>query len=159
MAKKNTCPECGSKQRSGKLPVEIDVAGVKVTDGSVVGPICEQGHYTLSQSELEESERRAALAALTSINGPSGAVLRFARKSIGLRQTDLAVALGAAPETVCRWESNTHIDRQVSLAMAQLLTMYDEQPEQFDLIVRAEQPPLRTEPITVHVVPRRRHSA
>lgn len=127
-----------------------------VTDGSLTGPVCENGHYTVTQTELEESERRAALAALTEINAPSGEVLKFARKAVGLRQTDLAKALGVAPETVCRWEANAHIDRHVSLAMAQLLTMHAEQPEQFELIVNADPEPPSAPAPTVIAVRRRR---
>ncbi len=72
-------------------------------------PTCADGHHTVGQAELEESERRAALVTLTELNAPSGAVLRFARKAMGLRQVDLARALGTSAETVCRWESNQHI--------------------------------------------------
>jgi len=109
-------------------------------------PVCEQcGAYVLTQEQLEESERRAALAVLSDVTAPSGKVLRFARKAVGLRQADLARALDTNPETVSRWEALDHIDRTISLAVAHLLTLYTESPEQFDLLTQADPEPARPE--------------
>jgi hypothetical protein len=49
-------------------------------------------------------ERRAAAVVLREGGEPTGAVLRYARKALDLRQTDLAALLGCASETVSRWE-------------------------------------------------------
>ncbi len=140
--KKKACAECGGKLRTRTGAIEVDVAGHKVKDPSLPVDVCDKcGAYVLSQEELEESERRAALVVLSDIAAPSGKVLRFARKAVGLRQVDLARALSTNPETVSRWESLDHIDRQLSLAVAHLLTLYSERPEQFDLLIQAEPEP------------------
>jgi transcriptional regulator with XRE-family HTH domain len=52
----------------------------------------------------------------------SGAVLRYARKALGLTQVALAPCLGVKPETVSRWEADAAIPRGVQLAMVGLLT-------------------------------------
>jgi DNA-binding transcriptional regulator YiaG len=144
--KKPSCRECGGKLVVRAGAVEIDVAGYRVKDPSIRVPVCEKCHwYEMGQLDLEESERRAAIVVLNEIDGPSGHVLKFARKAMGLRQADLARALGSSPETVCRWEANEHIDRQVSLAVAQLLTMYEQEPEAFDLAVKAASAPSPSE--------------
>lgn len=123
------CPKCGGKLVTRAETIEVDVAGVKVRDGGLMLPVCEKcGEYVISEEDLAETERRAALTVLGEVAGPSGKMLKFARKAIGLRQGDLARALGVAPETVSRWEANEHIDRTVSLAMAQLLTLKETDP-------------------------------
>lgn len=140
--KKKSCPECGGSLTVRSDALEIDVAGHRVKDPSLPVPVCDEcGAYVLTQEELEESERRAALVVLSDIAAPSGKVLRFARKALGLRQVDLARALDTNPETVSRWEADEHIGRQTSLAVAHLLTLYSERPEQFDILTQDEPTP------------------
>lgn len=133
---KAKCPECGGRMRVRAAPIEIHVGRHRVTDNTVPVPTCEKcGTSLISQKEMEESERRAALRVLKDVEGPSGDVLRFARKALGLRQVDLATALGKTFETVCRWEKDEHIPRTLSLAMAHILTIYDQDREAFDQLV------------------------
>jgi transcriptional regulator with XRE-family HTH domain len=52
-----------------------------------------------------------------------GAELKFARKAMGRKQTELAEHLGVNAETVSRWETGTDpFKRPVQLAILQLLT-------------------------------------
>jgi DNA-binding transcriptional regulator YiaG len=120
--KKKACPECGGNMTQKNPIIAVRVADKRVKDGSMSLPTCDEcGYYELSQAELEKMERRAAITVLNGVDGPSGGVLKFARKALGLRQADLARALGTASETVSRWEANERIDRTVSLAVAHLL--------------------------------------
>jgi transcriptional regulator with XRE-family HTH domain len=46
----------------------------------------------------------------------AGGVVRYARKAMGLRQTDLARHLGCAAETISRWGNGTEtMPRQAQL--------------------------------------------
>jgi len=137
--KKKGCPECGGNMTQKNPSITVRVADKRVKDGSMSLPTCDKcGYYELSQAELEKMERRAAITVLNGVDGPSGGVLKFARKALGLRQADLARALGTASETVSRWEANERIDRTVSLAVAHLLGMKEQEPEQLDLLVQSD---------------------
>jgi DNA-binding transcriptional regulator YiaG len=47
---------------------------------------------------------RAAIVAFTEAPSVSGAMLRFARKTLGLKQAELGARIGASLESVSRWE-------------------------------------------------------
>jgi DNA-binding XRE family transcriptional regulator len=67
---------------------------------------CSQcGYFQLSAQDAELLQLRAALAALRDCPEPSGAVLKFARKALGLRQSDVKKLLDYAAETVSRIEN------------------------------------------------------
>ncbi|HEX7670146.1 MAG TPA: helix-turn-helix domain-containing protein [Polyangiaceae bacterium] len=67
-------------------------------------------------------ELRAAIAVLGGVELVEGPELKFARKAMGLRQTDLATHLGVTAETVSRWETNAdRFRRPVQLALLQML--------------------------------------
>jgi DNA-binding transcriptional regulator YiaG len=60
-----------------------------------------------SRVPLEELERfeLAVAAELAKAGARSGEAMRFMRKAIGLRASDLASLLDVAPETLSRWET------------------------------------------------------
>jgi DNA-binding XRE family transcriptional regulator len=76
----------------------------KVRDQSNRRPVCNDcGAFTVPSKTLERVELNAALivfeeAALT------GETLRFARKALGMTQSELAERLGTAAESISRWE-------------------------------------------------------
>jgi transcriptional regulator with XRE-family HTH domain len=64
----------------------------------------------------------SAAANTGSLRLVSGAELKFARKALGLRQTELAEYLGVEPETISRWENNRDpFKRRDQLAVLALL--------------------------------------
>lgn len=136
---KRVCPECGAQLVRKSVKAVVQVGTRKVDDASVRAVACEAcDYYELSQKQLEEMERKAAVVVLKEVEHISGAELKFARKAMGLRQTDLARALDVKPETVCRYEASDSIDRATQLAMAQLLTLHGTEPERFELLTMEE---------------------
>jgi DNA-binding transcriptional regulator YiaG len=88
------------------------------------------GTPLLSARQLSALERRAARTVLQQAELVTGAELKFARKALGLRQTELAEQLGVAPETVSRWENGTEsFKRAVQLAILALLHQIDRRGE------------------------------
>ncbi len=76
----------------------------------------------LSLKDLASYQRRAAAIVLRDAKKIDGSVVRYARKAMGLRQTDLADLLGSAAETVSRWETNAlEMPRAEQLALVAIL--------------------------------------
>lgn len=94
-----------------------------VIDGGVMpARTLKDGTPVLSAEQLTALELRAANTVLREVELVSGAELRFARKALGLRQTELAEHLGVTPETVCRWETGADpFRRPVHLAVMALV--------------------------------------
>jgi DNA-binding transcriptional regulator YiaG len=85
------------------------------------------GTPVLSAEQMAELELRAAITVLSEVELVGGAELKFARKAMGLKQTELAEHLGVNAETVSRWETGTDsFKRPVQLAILQLLTEFKE---------------------------------
>jgi DNA-binding XRE family transcriptional regulator len=83
----------------------VDVAGVSVTDATCQALTCvECGAVDLSLDDVQRYERRAAATVLRATERPTGQLVRYARRALGLTQAELAEKLGAAGETVSRWE-------------------------------------------------------
>src|SRR5690606_15805290 len=118
---RNICPDCkvGSMKRgSHKLRVSV---GDRVVEGTVTMlPKYEEcGYYELGADHLRDIERRAALVVLSDAETVSGAVLKYARKALGLKQEELASQLGYDLATVSRLENDAREPRQVyRLALA-----------------------------------------
>lgn len=118
-----TCPECGSELRA-----HVETVGrFTVEDGTVSGTrvcasqACGWGP-DLRGDVLQGFELRAARLVLLERQDADGAVYRFARKAMGLRQVDVAALLDVAPETVSRWETDAKtMERATQLALAALL--------------------------------------
>lgn len=74
-------------------------------DRSCSRPVCvDCGEYTVPAGMLEKVELRAALVVLTDAPSVSGEAVKFARKALGLTQTELAERIGSTKESISRWE-------------------------------------------------------
>jgi putative zinc finger/helix-turn-helix YgiT family protein len=109
------------------LTVKVDGISVK-TDAKIEKcPAC--GEDFVNSRELGAAEQAAAIEVLTNMKQScSGAAIRFARKSLGLRQEDLAQLLDVRTETVSRWEQQPKVDRVSRLAVAALVRLYPNEP-------------------------------
>ena len=58
----------------------------------------------MSSESLEKAELRAVVGAFHDAPTVTGAMLRFARKALGMTQVALAERVGASPESLSRWE-------------------------------------------------------
>ncbi len=99
-----------------------------VTDnGVLVTDQMSDGSPILSAEMVSMLERRATITVLRDVELVSGEELRFARKVLGLRQTELADQLGVAVETVSRWETGADaFKRPIQLAVCDLLAAVQE---------------------------------
>jgi YgiT-type zinc finger domain-containing protein len=100
------CHECNGENFERRVvTLETRVGDHIVTDRSVRRPVCAQcGEFTLPADALETVELRAAVVAFKDAPRVTGAMLRFARKALGLKQTELAARIGTTFESVSRWE-------------------------------------------------------
>jgi len=106
------------------------VGPYKVKDSSGFAMQTADGHVELSQEDLIGYERRAARVVLQEAPSIDGAVLKFARKALGLRQAELARLLGYGDTYVSKWENDQEaIHRTVQLALAELLCRVETEGE------------------------------
>jgi len=100
------CHNCNGESFTPRtVEVTTRIGKYKVIDGSIRRPVCDKcGEYTLPAKTLEKVELRAAIVALADAAQATGAMIRFARKALGMTQVDFAGALGTTPESVSRWE-------------------------------------------------------
>lgn len=99
----NSCPKCGAA-----LGPHVEHVGRhSIPDPTVPHRECGECGWgsEMSLQDLAAFERRAARVILLDVAEPDVAVYRYARKSLGLKQAELAALLGVAPETVSRWET------------------------------------------------------
>lgn len=74
--------------------------------------------WAISSEDLGRLELRAAIAVLSHAESIKGGELKFARKVMDLRQTDLASMLEVTSGTVSRWENDAEpIPRQAQLSV------------------------------------------
>jgi putative zinc finger/helix-turn-helix YgiT family protein len=117
-----TCPICNSPMTLKSYTRETRVGRRVVRDGSMKAQQCERcGAVDLSEEQVAGYERRAARTVLLESDQVGGAEIRFARKALGLRQTDLAAALGCNPQQISRYENDDKVDMWLRLAIAALL--------------------------------------
>jgi DNA-binding XRE family transcriptional regulator len=120
----NKCEKCGATgtMRIGTHEVRVKVAERTVRSTSRSFPKCEAcGDYEIESQQLEGLERRAALTVLRDCKEVSGAVLKCARKALGLTQQELGVTLDLAAETISRIENNRDRPAMYVPALAGLL--------------------------------------
>jgi len=119
------CPNCGGKMTRRGYQHVTKIAGFTVTDGSGHVLRCEACEQPLiSSAEAAGYERRAAMQILMTAEKPvPGAVLKYARKALGLRQKEMAELLATNEPQISRWENEPEIDRRLRLAVAGLLAM------------------------------------
>lgn len=118
------CPLCEAGRLERRAPThEITIGGILVKDATQLVLVCaECGEPLISLDERRGYERRAAAVILRERSEVPPGAIRVARKSLGLTQKELALLVGAAHETVSRWE-NGHlaIQRAERLAIASIL--------------------------------------
>lgn len=100
------CHNCnGTEFEQRTVDLATRVGEYTVLDGSMTRPVCANcGEFTLSASALEKVELRAAVVAFTDAPRVTGSMVRFARKALGMTQSELAQRIGTSPESVSRWE-------------------------------------------------------
>lgn len=118
------CPSCGRKGlatlRAG-CEETITVAGVKFV-GRVPCERCSRCKETVVSAEALVRLELAAAHELLALGHRTGAVLRFARKTLGLTGRELGEELGVAAETISRWENDERdIDTHTLAVVADLV--------------------------------------
>jgi putative zinc finger/helix-turn-helix YgiT family protein len=99
------CTNCGSERWTRGTTVEkltVDGRTYVANLNATVCSKCEEG--LVAGDELEKFEVAIAVD-LAKTGARSGEAIKFMRKAIGLRATDLAGLLDIAPETLSRWET------------------------------------------------------
>lgn len=80
------------------------------------------GEVEIPLHVLAGYQRRAAAIALREVKEVDGSLMKYARKALGLTQTELGVAIDCPGETVSRYEADEMpVPTQVRLAVARLL--------------------------------------
>ena len=116
------CPNCDNEMQCKAYTHETKVGRRVVTDGSSMAQQCEKcGTIDLDWNTLAGFERRAARIVLLEAKEVGGPELRFARKALGLRQSDLAAALGCNVQMISRYENDNQIEMWLRLAVAALI--------------------------------------
>jgi DNA-binding transcriptional regulator YiaG len=120
-----TCSTCGgSTTHRGYVHVE-KVGKYKVKDATSFAMQCTKedcGEVELTLNELAGYQRRAAALVLREAPEVDGAVVKYARRALGMKQVDLAARIGCASETLSRWETGVApIPRAEQLAIVAIL--------------------------------------
>jgi DNA-binding transcriptional regulator YiaG len=120
------CPNCNARMNPRGYTHVTRIGALTVKDGTGMAPTCDAcGEASLSTEQLAGYERRAAKVVLTEGGKVSGDVLKFARKALGMRQTDLAKILGTNDPQVSRWEKLPELAMDLRLAVARLLDIVE----------------------------------
>lgn len=99
------CQECSSEMRLAAHPIVVRIGSYQVECKSIQHDRCSScGYYELSAKDGELLDIRASLVVLEQ-KPAEPKVVHFARKALGLTQTELAKELGAAQETISRYET------------------------------------------------------
>jgi len=94
-----------------------------VTDATGMAWQCEAcGEADITIDALAGYERRAAALVLRDAPDVNGAVVKYARKAIGMKQTELAERIGCQAETLSRYETDSlPVPRNMRLAIVAIL--------------------------------------
>ena len=99
------CLECGGPLVLAPFIHHETVGRYRVTDRSVSLAQCTACDERLLTSEQwSRYELRAALTIFVHASVVGGAELKYARKALGLRQSDFAAIIGFAEESNSRWD-------------------------------------------------------
>ena len=121
------CPNCNARMVRRGYEHITKVGGFTVTDGTGVVETCAAcGEVSLSTEELAGYERRAARLILTEGARVGGAVLRYARAALGLRQRELAAILRRNEQQISRDEHADELPMDLRLAVAELLNLAEQ---------------------------------
>lgn len=100
------CSECNTEMVLGTHPIEVRVGRYVVECRSIPHERCPNcGYYELEARAAEQLELSAAQVVLHEVQEVDPGAIRFARKALGLTQTELAKKLGLTQETVSRHET------------------------------------------------------
>lgn len=102
-----TCGECGHKMTSARETVKYDASGLSgVTLRNVEVRRCEGcGEFEIVIPKIEQLHRLMAHTVIRKSAGLVGEEIRFLRKYLGWSGADFAAHVGAAAETISRWEN------------------------------------------------------
>ena len=102
-----TCVECGHKMTRARETVRYDASGLSgVTLRNVEVRRCEGcGEYETVIPKVEQLHRLMAHTVIRKPAALAGEEIRFLRKYLGWSGADFAAHVGAAAETVSRWEN------------------------------------------------------
>jgi putative zinc finger/helix-turn-helix YgiT family protein len=128
------CYKCDGETRRQEVTWPITV-GEHEIEHKLTEDVCTAcGEWTISSHKLGELELISAVTVLQE-QEMTGAILKDVRKSIALKQTELAEYLGVAAETVSRWERGERsMEPWVRLAMLGLLLPKILTPPKVDLL-------------------------
>jgi len=116
------CPNCKFKLTAVPYVHVTKIAGYTVTDKSGLSLACPKCVGKSINSEvLAQYERRAVCHLLTAPPTIDGAVLRYARKAIGLTRAELAAFLGVSERQIDACETDSMVTRQMRLALLGLV--------------------------------------
>ena len=102
--------------RATQVSHSITVAG-HVFTGPIKARRCEAcGEATFTSEALERFELQADMK-LARSGEITGEGFRLLRKALGLRATELAELVGAAPETISRWETGKRVAERSALVI------------------------------------------
>jgi DNA-binding transcriptional regulator YiaG len=129
-----------------------NIAGVRVSDPRGFALVCDTcGAVDMTLGELMGYQRRAVTTVLLDLPKVKGAVLRYARKALGLTQVALGQCLGARSETVYKWEADDEIPRDVQMAMVGLLTAVEHGLASVDILQKNAAKPAEPQPAELEV--------
>jgi DNA-binding transcriptional regulator YiaG len=116
------CAECGKPMAHRGYMHEEKVGKNSVTDATAFAWQCPGcGEVDMTLDELAGYQRRAAAIVLREAKDIEGAV-KYARKAIGMKQSELAERLGVATETLSRYETGAaEVPPGVRLAIVAVL--------------------------------------
>ena len=129
------CFGCGHEMTTRKENVKYDACGLPgVTLVDVDVSRCGHcGQYEVAIPRIEELHRTMAIAVARKSARLTPPEIRFLRTTLGWSGKELADHMGAAPETVSRWEhGKTPIGPQAD-RLLRLMVLHGTSPESFDL--------------------------
>lgn len=117
-----TCHNCKTKLTAVPYVHVTKIAGYTVTDKSGLSLACPKClEHSIDSEILAQYERRAVCHLLTAPPTIDGAVLKYARKTIGLTRTELGRLLGASERQIDAWETDSVVTRHARLALLGLV--------------------------------------
>jgi DNA-binding XRE family transcriptional regulator len=153
---KQPCVHCGGEAKHQQFTHVEEFSGVKVSDPRAQAYVCGKcGEAEISLEQLSKLQRRAAAIALRDLSAVNGGVLKYARKSAGLRQSDLGKLLNLAPETISRAETGEgNIEKTLQMAMLSILQQLENGATVADLLASAERPVMENAELVAEPDPR-----
>lgn len=107
----------------------MQVDGIVVQTTAHVEQCSVCGAEVFKGKELQAAEQEAAVQVLMNLQETvSGRAIRFARKSLGLRQADFAELFGLRMETISRWENQENVEHVPRLAVAAMVQLHSAGP-------------------------------